>query len=354
VNLPALTCLPADSIHTVARIAAKTAACAERERRLDPATVAALTDCGFPAWFVPRQWNGREGSFSALAKALALLGAADASAAWCAGLWAAHGRLAAHLPERAQQEIWGRSPRVRISSGLSPRGGRAERTADGWSLSGRWPCVSAVDSAEWLLLAATTTEPGEPTRALAVPRAQVEVLDTWDTPGMRATGSHTVLVHGAPVPDHRSFPFERIMTGAHDADAPGRARCHRAPARLVGGLIFCAPAVGAARTLLGACPADWDPEALTRASGDIDTAELLLTEAARRADTDPCPTGDLAVARNHRDAALAAELLAGVVTRLPATPSLDRARRDVLTLTTHAVLRVPSAAELYATALRAA
>ncbi len=197
-----------------------------------------------------------------------------------------------------------------------------------------------------------------------MPRAAVDVVDSWDAPGMRGTGSHTVLVHRTAVPDHRSFAFAHAMTGTHQAGAPAAARCHRAPARLVGGMMFCAPGVGAARALFRASIAGSAPQsgteqqALTRAAAEIDTAELLLVEAARRADCQPVPATDSSVARNHRDASLAAELLVTAVNRLadtgrlrtgPGSGPLHRRRQDVLTLSSHAVLRFPDAAALYAT-----
>ncbi|QIZ01578.2 oxidoreductase [Streptomyces sp. S1D4-11] len=351
-----------------AALAARGAESADRERRLDADTVTAITAAGFPAYFVPRLWSGREGNFRQLIDATAELGECCTSAAWCAGLWAAHSRFAAFLPERGQFDLWGSSPDVRIAAGLTPHTARAVRTASGcWSLSGEWECVSGVGSAHWVLLAARLPqEPGQEgaARVFAVPRADIEVIDSWHSTGLRGTGSNTVALGPTSVPEHRSFALADVLVGRSDV---GRPRCHSVPAQLVGGLIFCAPALGAARAALRAWTRWAAPKAaagdslsgtlhqtLARSSAEIDAARLLMTEAARRADQEPVTP--LGIARNHRDASVAVDLLVTAVERLFRTGgahardgagTVQRCWRDVHTVAAHAVLQFENAATLY-------
>ncbi|WP_234324086.1 acyl-CoA dehydrogenase family protein [Streptomyces sp. NRRL S-481] len=98
---------------------------------------------------------------------------------------------------------------------------------------------------------------------------------------------------------------------------PGRSRCHTAPAHLGTGLLLCAPALGAARHALR----EWTAWAARRGAGrlseratlqltlaqsadDIEAAELLLGDAALRADSGTRAERD--VARNRRVAHAAA------------------------------------------------
>ncbi|MFF4504895.1 acyl-CoA dehydrogenase family protein [Streptomyces sp. NPDC001401] len=349
-------------------MAARGAESADRQRRLDADTVAAITGAGFPAYFVPRLWGGQEGDFHQLIHATAKLGEYCTSAAWCAGLWAAHSRFAAFLPEQGQFDLWGSSPDVRIAAGLAPHAARAVRTGGNcWSLSGEWECVSGVGSAHWVLLAARLPqEPGQEgtARVFAVPRAEIEVIDSWHSTGLRGTGSNTVVLGPTSVPEHRSFALGDVLAGRSDA---GRPRCHSVPAQLVGGLIFCAPALGAARAALRAWTRWAAPKAATgaslsstlhqtlaRSSAEIDAARLLVTEAARRADQEPVtPFG---IARNHRDASVAVDLLVTAVERLFRTGgahardgagTVQRCWRDLHTVAAHAVLQFENAATLY-------
>ncbi|GHG49197.1 acyl-CoA dehydrogenase family protein [Streptomyces griseocarneus] len=347
------------------------AARAEEGRRLVPETVRLLTEAGFPRYFVPRARGGTEGTFTDLLTAVAGVADADASAAWCGALWAAHSRFAAYLPPQGQQDLWCRGPDVRLAAAVTPSGS-AEPVPGGRMLRGEWECVSGVDFADWALLAARDPQAdGQPVRLHAVPRGDFAVRDSWHSTGLRATGSNTVVVCAAYVPDHRSFLVADLMNGA---SGPGRARCHTVPAHLVGGLIFAASALGAARHALDV----WSRWAavrlradraggrdnptlhrtLARTAGDVEAAGLLLRSAALRADLGSVT--ERTVASNRRDAAAATNLLVKGVERLFRTGGvharngegeLQRCWRDVHTIAAHSALDPESAANAYAEAV---
>lgn len=344
--------------------AAAHATTADTIGRIDPETVTLLTRAGFARHFVPRAWHGDEGTFTELLTRVAAIGEGCASAAWCAALWAVHGRYAAQLPPEGQRDLWGDSPDIRISAGLRPSG-RAVPHTGGWLLSGVWPCVSGVRDADWLLLAAPeerggTALPG--CRLFAVPAAAVDVRESWHSTGMRATAGHTaVLDTPLLVPEHRTSPLPDVLSGL-----PGPGRSHTTPAHLGTPLLLCAPALGAARQALRA----WTCWAATRgdrstlhltlagAADDIDAADLKLTAAAHRADSGTRAAHD--VAHNRRTAAAAAHHLVTAVERLfceagvhaCATPGpLERAWRDIHVVAAHQALRRETAATAYAHAV---
>ncbi|WP_234328184.1 acyl-CoA dehydrogenase family protein [Streptomyces sp. NRRL S-37] len=349
--------------------AAAHASAADATGRLSAETVALLTRAGFARHFVPGVWHGTEGTFSDLLAEVAAVGEGCASAAWCAALWATHGRYAAHLPLEGQLDLWGRSPDVRIAAGLRPSGS-ATRCSGGWLLSGTWECVSGVADADWLLLAAPEPDeprlPGGRCRLFAVPAAEIHVQESWRSTGMRGTGSHTAVLDGPVViPDHRTCSLSDVLAGS---PGPGRSRCHTAPAHLGTGLLLCAPALGAARHALR----EWTVWAARRGAGrpteratlqltlaqsadDIEAAELLLGDAALRADSGTRAERD--VARNRRVAAAAAQHLVTAVERLFRAAGthacggpgpLERTWRDVHVLAAHQALRRETAAALYA------
>ncbi|MGW1210974.1 acyl-CoA dehydrogenase family protein [Streptomyces sp. NPDC002499] len=350
-------------------LAAEHARLADQEGQLTGEVVTALTSAGLARHFVPRRWGGTEGSFLGALEDVAAVGEACTSAAWVAMLWAAHGRFAALLPEGGQREVWGGSPDIRIAAALVPPAGRAEPADGGWRVTGSWACVSGVEHAEWVLVAAPEAY-GDGVRVCAVPGDAVDVEDTWDATGLRGTGSHTAVVRDVFVPHRRTFPLAELMRGS---DAPEAARCHRVPAHLPGGLLFCAPALGAARRAVavwsqwaaakgpGGRPHHDSPavrEMLAVASAQVDAAGLLLERAARRADT--APVTEALVVGNRRDAAVAARMLADAVDRLFRTGGahirdgsgeLTRLWRDVHTVASHGVLRLEPVADAYASAV---
>lgn len=349
----------------------------ERGRRLHPTVVASLTDAGFARHFVPRPSGGAEGGYVDLLAALAPVAEECPSAAWCAGLWAMHGRFAAYLPLQGQRELWASGPDVRISAAVMPPAGTVTDAPEGLMLSGGWDCVSGVHDAQWLLLAAPDATGGgphpesPPVRVFAVPADAVRIVDTWHSVGLRGTGSHSVHLEPLLVPWHRTFLLADLMSGM---PGPGRVRCHTVPARLAGGLGFAAAASGAARRMLREWCRWAEPalsksrrsaqagslvrETLGRASAEIEAGGLLLENVARRADTE-VPDGRT-VAGNQRDLACAAELFVTAAERLFRTGGahamndsgiLQRCWRDVHTATAHGALRADLAHEAYAQAL---
>ncbi|GHH83748.1 hypothetical protein GCM10018781_71590 [Kitasatospora indigofera] len=485
-----------DLLGHAAVVAARNAGRAERERRLCGETVQALVDAGFARHFVPRRWGGEEGGFAELVARSAVLAERGCPcAAWCGALLAAHGRIASFLPERGRAQVWAQGPDARIAAALAPPAGTVLPVPGGLLLSGRWECASGVDFAHWVLLAAWEGRGADRrARVLAVPAGDLGVLDTWDSPGMRGTGSNSVLAESVHVPYHRTFLLANLTAGRPGAGLP---RCHGAPAHLAGALMFAAPALGAATRALhlwthragtgtgtagstgtgigtpgtggapgtgstaaaalgtpgtgtvavasgtagahgtamtagtvgtgtavagrgvaavaagtpaagsgtagahgtamtagtadahgtavaagtpaagsgtvgahgtamtagtadahGTAVAAGTADILTRSSGEVEAARLLLTEAARRADTEPVT--DRLVARNRRDAVLAVTLLATAVRRLADTAgphedeqgtTLLRLCRDVTTVASHGALRMGPAAEAYAAAV---
>jgi alkylation response protein AidB-like acyl-CoA dehydrogenase len=344
-------------------LARREALAAEAGRRLSPEVAAAITAAGFPRHFVPDRWGGAAGEFGALVTGVAEVAEACGSAAWCAALFAAHGRLAAYLPAEGQHEVWERGPGARIAAAVVPPQGRAVAADGEWRLDGEWRPASGVDHADWVLLASWT--PGgadREHRIFAVPRAELSVLDTWHTSGLRGTGSNTVVADGVRVPAHRSFTLDALLR-----PLPGAARCHSVPFPMVAALVFAAPLLGIARSALRtwtaeraavASPHPATPTVLAGASARIHTAGLLLDGAAVRADHGEITP--LTVAENRRDATTAAALCREAVDDLFRTSGsraqspdhpVQRAWRDATAAAGHGMLDPDAAARAYAAAV---
>ncbi|MFD3523546.1 acyl-CoA dehydrogenase family protein [Streptomyces sp. NPDC058653] len=357
---------------TVAEVAADRAKAGEEDRRLAPEVVAALVEAGFARHFVPAVHGGSEGGFTELTEAVARVGEGCASAAWAASLAAYAGRYAAYLPPAAQEEIWGGGPDVLLAGALVPSG-KVERSSRGWRLTGAWPYISGVHHADWVLACAAVrgddTGEDDEVRFFAVPRAEHRVERTWSTSGMRATGSDTLVLDGAVVPEHRSFPRATVLAGR----APrSLARCHTVRMAEVGALPFVAPLIGAVRGALRAWTARTSlrvdargravaasplvRSTLARAAGEVDAAELLVLRAAAVADGDARVSGVDAAVRGPRDTALAVELLVAAVGRImrasgtsgqTESDPVQRFWRDVNAAASHVALSFDTAGPAY-------
>jgi len=276
-------------------------------------------------------------------------------------------RMGAYLPEAGQRELWAEGPDVKVVGALMPDGA-AEPASGGWRLTGAWDFTSGVDFSDWALVSAPApvNDDREPW-FFAVPRGDYRVADTWFNVGMRGTASNTLILDDVFVPQHRGFARAQMFDGRSVGSA---APCHTAPLRLLSGLLFGAPALGAAQAAL----VSWvrwkaQPRAAGRpgrnikddrltaaaAAGEIDAARLLMERAAQVVDSRP-DAAHVPPARNPSDCALAVGRLVDVVDRLfraagsrgqMESQPLQRIWRDVHCLASHVALRFDTTAEAY-------
>ncbi|MEV5568145.1 acyl-CoA dehydrogenase family protein [Streptomyces sp. NPDC052196] len=340
-------------------LAAEHAPEADQRRRLSPEVVGALGEAGFARHFVAAQWGGTQGSFDELTRAVTAVGEGCAAAAWCASLSAYSARFAAHLPKEGHHALWGSGPDTIIATALMPAG-RAVPADGGWRLSGRWSYVSGIEFASWALVCAAVPGPAGDNppelRFFALARGTYAIDETWDSVGMRASGSHTVVVGDAFVPRHLSFARADMLTGRN---ATSSLACHQVPFQAVGGLTFIAPVAGAAAGALRACASTVTGRKrtvtaetkLVRASGRIDAARHLVLQNAQVLDQRQFTSA--LMARNERNATFSAELLqealdllihAAGTGGLGEGHALQRLWRDVTSATSHVALQYDTAA----------
>jgi alkylation response protein AidB-like acyl-CoA dehydrogenase len=129
----------------------------------------------------------------------------DASAGWCVSIAATSSLLSAYLPEAGASEIFA-DPQTVAAGVWAPRG-RAVIVDGGMQVSGRWPFCSGISHSQWLFAGCVLDDPQAATkgpilRVAALPTAELEILDTWHTSGLRGTGSHDALADELFVPDH--------------------------------------------------------------------------------------------------------------------------------------------------------
>ncbi|MCM4078110.1 acyl-CoA dehydrogenase family protein [Paractinoplanes hotanensis] len=163
-----------------------------------------------------------------IAGALTGLGRGCASTAWIAGTCFTSKFMAAgvaHLDETAASRIFADPDALFCGSGRP--GGTGTRGPEGVRLTGRWPIVSGCEDAEWAGLAVVVD--GTPSYVM-IPMTDLGIEHTWDTAGMRGTGSHTVVAEDVLVPADQVGTF---------SGPPGPA------AMLMFSLAVLAPVVGA-------------------------------------------------------------------------------------------------------------
>ncbi len=163
----------------------------ERARTLAPAAIDAFTAGNLWGLFAPREIGGLEADPVTQLEVIEEVSRADGSAGWCLAVGAASIAMGgAYLGDAAVAEIFS-APGVIIAGQVVPRG-RAESVEGGFQVSGRWTFGSGCRHSSWLLGGcAVAGEAGAAPRARVafLPRAQVEIIDTWHVAGLKGTGS---------------------------------------------------------------------------------------------------------------------------------------------------------------------
>jgi len=194
------------SLARAAALARELAATSERERALPQALIDELRATGLMRAGLPLALGGSEGSPAETLGGAEAIARGDASAGWCVSIAATSSLLAAYLPEQGASEVFG-DPNALAAGVWAPRG-TATVVDGGVRISGRWSFCSGISHSDWLFAGCFLDDPGEGAggpvmRVAALPTAELEILDTWHTSGLRATASHDALADDLLVPDHR-------------------------------------------------------------------------------------------------------------------------------------------------------
>ena len=172
----------------------------ERDRRLSDDVVQALRATGINRLLLPEELGGYDAPVTDIMDIGELIATVDGSAAWCAIIGAGSNLFAGYMPLAGARRVFADADQGNATM-VAPAG---TLTGDegGYRLSGRWPFTSNCLHGAWVGLGAVVEAERDsaPAPRLAFVRAaDLEVDDTWDAPGLRATGSHDVVAHDLDV-----------------------------------------------------------------------------------------------------------------------------------------------------------
>lgn len=170
-----------------------------RLRTMCPPAVAALEDSGMFAIAVPREVDGFDVHPATQVEVFAALAAYDMSAGWVAFIQTeSAASLGAKLPDGpGLQTIF--ADGIPKAVGLINPQGEARPAAVGYQVSGKWNFGSGVRHCNWIIGSCRLIDAdGQPeltsqgfpiTAGCAIPQADFQIEDNWDTIGLEGTGS---------------------------------------------------------------------------------------------------------------------------------------------------------------------
>jgi alkylation response protein AidB-like acyl-CoA dehydrogenase len=187
----------------------------DRGRRLPDDLVERLREAGVFRIAFPRAWGGPEMDILSQCHLIETLAYHDASVGWVVMICSDSGHYASRIDEEVARSLYP-SLDLLTAGSLFPVG-RAERHAEGYRVTGRWPFGSGSLHADHVVGGCLVYEDGElvledgglpEIRAVWLPREDLVIHDTWYTTGLSGSGSNDYEVDGVWVPEGQGFhPF---------------------------------------------------------------------------------------------------------------------------------------------------
>jgi len=269
----------------------KKAQATEELRRLPPETERALHEAGLFRILQPKRVGGSELDYVALVDFADVLALADASVAWNLSNLASHHWMLAMFDARAQNAVWDQDVDALIASSFIFPCGRAKKVAGGFTLTGRWPFSSGVDSSEWNMLAGIVGSDddadGLEYRVFLLPKRDYKIIDTWRANGLRGTGSNDVEARDVFVPDFMTLAVKDVAGGPTPGSAVNPKPLYSLPVFALFPFVLSGAALGNAQAALN----DYTHSTLNRAStynraklGDFQTTQIKIAEASAKID----------------------------------------------------------------------
>lgn len=192
----------------------------ERERRLPSRIVESMKRAGIFGMAMPVSWGGPELDFPEQLRVVEILSRFDGSVGWCALTGSIAGFASSWIEESAARRLF-RDVNAACSGGLL-FAGKAERVEGGYRVNGCWPFNSGCQHANVFVLTCHVIDQngnrlirseGSPEMRLCyLPSSQVRILDTWQSTGLRGSGSHDVEVDDVFVPEASAARFPDVRS----------------------------------------------------------------------------------------------------------------------------------------------
>ncbi|MBV1906905.1 MAG: acyl-CoA dehydrogenase family protein [Pseudomonadales bacterium] len=176
----------------------------EKNRAVPHSTIDEFKKAGFFKIVQPAHFGGWEMNPTVFYKVLMELGRGCCSSAWNMMILGVHQWEFGLFPKQAGDDVWGKDNTVAVSSSYAPWG-KATKVDGGYVLNGTWRTSSGCDHADWAIIGARieNSDGKIDAHSFLVEGKDYQVDDDWHTFGLCGTGSRSLVVKDAFVPDYR-------------------------------------------------------------------------------------------------------------------------------------------------------
>ncbi|MEW9672458.1 acyl-CoA dehydrogenase family protein [Ammoniphilus sp. 3BR4] len=189
----------------IGKLAEQEAQAAEENATISENVINLIKETQIARLMLPKKYGGPQVDLKTFANIVRKVANYNISAAWLTYLYPLHNMLPAFLPAKGSDEIVGQGGLIcDIFAAL----GKAEKDGDGYRISGQWDFVSGVLYSDWVGVGVMIKFPDSEKPVYCLPMlrtSEVQVINNWDTFGLRGSGSNRVIA------DNVYVPMERIL-----------------------------------------------------------------------------------------------------------------------------------------------
>lgn len=227
----------------------------DRLAKFPDATVQDLERLGLFRLSFPQVYGGEQIDPRTFMDTIVNLGRGDMSVAWATSILnGCTAMVASTMPEHVVDTMFSTAGGPRVAGIFASRSLKTRPEGRGVLIEdGTWAFNSGVHHANWDLLSVPIYDKDGAVvdEGLAlVPISQVEILDDWDTIGLRGTGSNTIRVRNVYVESDWILPFGRVRRENYIVDRFRDIWSLRISPTAFGAIVLTYPAIGAAEAAL--------------------------------------------------------------------------------------------------------
>jgi len=216
-----------------------------KNQRLPADMVALLRKAGLYRMLVAKQFGGDQASPADFLRLIERISSHDPSTGWVASFGFSAIYLSS-LPIESLEKMYADGPDVIFAGGIFPPQ-PTEAVNGGIKVNGRWGWGSGSTGADYIGVGIKSPDGGEtgglPLIAV-MPAAIARIEDNWNVNGLKATGSHDMVVEDVVVPREWTF----IRGGPSNLEDP----LYRYPSMALAAQVLAIVAIGAARGAMDA------------------------------------------------------------------------------------------------------
>jgi 3-hydroxy-9,10-secoandrosta-1,3,5(10)-triene-9,17-dione monooxygenase len=233
---------------TIVPVAKRNIALAEEMRRMPEENIRAIQESGLMPLMRPRMFGGYEGDWMTQIDCVSEVARFCGSTGWCMTFMIQHQVFLSLFPEEAQRFVYERQPDPMILTSFHPTG-QAKEVSGGLEVGGRWHYGSVGDYCQWAILGGVAKGADGATRRYNVLLRpdQFRIDRTWNSIGLRGTGSNDIVVEPTFVPFSFTYIHNEALIGRAAGQSVHEGVLYRAPLVLNSGFAVMTPMHGIAR-----------------------------------------------------------------------------------------------------------